>query len=125
MLTRRKDPIAVALEAAGLSSHAARRLATFGTAVTVDEGFTLCREGEIGTQAFVLVEGEAVVRLRDGDRIAGPGEVLGEMAVLAPSATRMANVETTMRSTVLVYDVRTFRGLAASHKELLSPPRAA
>ncbi|MDP1794432.1 MAG: cyclic nucleotide-binding domain-containing protein [Acidimicrobiales bacterium] len=125
MLIRRKDPIVVALEAAGLSSNNARRLATAGTPVTVESGFPLCREGESGTQAFVLVDGEAVVKLQNGDRIAGPGEVLGEMAVLAPSSTRMADVETTTRSTVLVFDVRTFRGLAESLGDVLSPARAA
>lgn len=125
MSISRKDPIVVALESTGMTRDVARRLASVGTPITLGEGVALCREGESGTQAFVVVDGEAVVHLHDGDRLRGPGAVLGEMAVLSPQSKRMADVETTKRTTVLVFDPRTFRGLADTLGDVLAPTRAA
>jgi HEAT repeat protein len=50
-------------------------------------GDTLCREGEIGDEMFILVEGEARITRGEGDkvrllRIARPGEHIGEFAIL-------------------------------------------
>lgn len=51
--------------------------------VTLPAGRVLMREGRIGHECFVLAEGEAVVTM-SGQRLAklGPGEIVGEMAVL-------------------------------------------
>ena len=55
------------------------------TTVAVDQpaGAVLCRQGSIGTQAFVVVDGKAVVSI-DGIDVAdiGPGSFFGEMALL-------------------------------------------
>jgi CRP-like cAMP-binding protein len=126
MLRRKSpDPVTVALEAAGLSSDQARRLSTAGTPLLLRAGMQLCREGEFGLEAFVLVSGEAVVRLPGKDRTVAAGEVFGEIAALDPTRRRTATVETTADSVVLTYDVRTFRALAAEMTDLLSPERAA
>jgi len=47
------------------------------------KGSVLMREGDIGQQAFVIVSGSVVVTLR-GKALAilGPGEVVGEMALM-------------------------------------------
>lgn len=125
---RRKlsDPVASALVAAGLSTDAALLLSASGTAVTVRPGTQLCREGEFGREAFVLVSGEAVVRLPEtADRTVQAGEVVGEIAALDSRRRRTATVEVTQESVVLAYDVRTFRQLAEGLSDLLVPNRAA
>jgi len=124
MLLRQKDPIVDRLVAAGVRPRDARRLSLAGTPLTVPEGTALCTEGELGSQAFVLVGGDAVVRLDEGDRALEIGEVFGERAALDPQVRRNATVETTGAATVLVYDPRTFRALAVEMKHLL-PRRAA
>ena len=128
MKLRRKnqDPVIEALRAAGLSTEEAHRLATTGTPLMVRPGVSLCREGEFGLEAFVLVSGEAVVRVgEEHARTVAAGEVIGEIAALDPQRRRTATVETTTESVVLAYDVRTFRALASEMSELLVPERAA
>ena len=51
--------------------------------IDVDAGRVLIEEGRTGGEFFVVVDGRVEVR-RDGQRIdeAGPGEVLGELALL-------------------------------------------
>lgn len=123
---RTKDPVVTALESVGVRSRDAKLLASTGTVMNLPAGKTLCKEGDHGSEAFFLVEGEAEVRTPDGERrVASAGEVLGEIATLNPRVRRTATVETTKPSTVLVYDVRTFRALAVEMKDLLRPKRAA
>jgi CRP-like cAMP-binding protein len=126
MRFRRTDDVFVeALTDAGLERSVARQLATAGTPIHVSAGTELCREGDYGREAFVLVSGAAVVRLDTADRRVQPGEVFGEIAVLDPTRQRTATVEATEPSLVLVYDVATFRYLAQQHADVLAPPRAA
>ena len=119
------DPIVETLETAGLDADVARRLASNGTPMRVRAGTELCREGDFGREAFVMVSGEAVVRYDGGDRTLAAGEVFGELAVLEPTRRRNATVETTEPSLVLVFDVRTFRHLAGQIGDVLAPQRAA
>jgi CRP-like cAMP-binding protein len=59
------------------------RLARLTTLVDRDAGTVLCVEGTVGRQAFVIVEGEALVEI--GGRtvaILGRGRLLGEVALL-------------------------------------------
>ena len=113
MIRTPHDPLARRLRALGLADPIARRLAQAGTPIDVPAGATLCAKGERGTEAFVLVEGEAVVELDEQTITVGPGSVIGELATLDPFARRNATVRTTVPSLVLVYDVQTFRSLAA------------
>lgn len=119
------DPLARKLRALGLPEPAARRLALAGTPIDVPAGTALVTKGERGAEAFLLVEGEAVVELDDQQVVDGPGAVIGELAVLDSSARRNATVRTTAPSLVLVYDVQTFRSLAATDelRAILVPPR--
>lgn len=119
------DPVTAALHANGLSLDRAKRLSAAGTALTLNAGTSLCVEGEFGHEAFVLVSGEAVVRLPEADRTVLAGEVIGEIAALDSLRRRTATVETTQQSVVLAYDVRTFRSLAAEMADILVPDRAA
>lgn len=121
-----RDPFVDALRAIGFSQSAAVRLSRNGTPVDLDAGVALTTEGELGAEAFLLVEGEALVELPTGDVRVGPGAVIGEIAALDPKVRRTATVRTVGRCLVLVYDVQTFRSLAAGDLHpVLAPDRAA
>ena len=125
--TRRLDPIAHRLESFGLSRTAADRLSRRGTFHRLPAGTVLCREGERGLEAFLLLEGVAEVQLTDTTVRIGPGDVVGELATLDPRRTRNATVVAASDVTLLVYDARTFCSLA-DDEELrghLRPERAA
>lgn len=79
-----------------------RRVAALTTETAVAEGRVLCREGEIGLEAFVIIEGRATVTV-DGRAIdtAGPGEMFGEMALL-DGGPRIATVTATSPMRLLV-----------------------
>ena len=120
------DPLTRRLRALGLPEPAARRLALAGTPIDLPAGTDLCRKGDRGTEAFLLVEGRATVQLdEDHEVVVGPGAVIGELAVLDVTARRNATVRTTDPALVLVYDVQTFRSLAATDSlhEILVPTR--
>lgn len=75
-----------------LSKRELRAVSRLMTEISVKEGRALTREGEVGREFMIIVEGEAVVR-RGGRKIAtlGPGDFLGELAVLS-GAPRTADV---------------------------------
>jgi CRP-like cAMP-binding protein len=126
MLRLHRDPLTTTLRSLGFSESAARRLARAGTPIDIDAGVALTTKGHRGDEAFLLVDGEAVVDLGDRTVTVGPGQVIGEIAALDPFARRNATVRTSARSLVLVYDVQTFRSLAASDlRPLLVPERTA
>jgi CRP-like cAMP-binding protein len=126
MLRSRRDPLTTTLRSLGFSESAARRLAQAGTPIDIDAGVPLTTKGQRGEEAFLLVEGEAVVDLGDHEVRVGPGDVIGEIAALDPMARRNATVRTATRSLVLVYDVQTFRSLAATDlRPVLVPERRA
>lgn len=121
-----RDPMARTLRTLGFADSAARRLAAAGTPIDIVEGTALTTKGERGEEAFLLLEGEAIVDLGDTEVVVGPGAVIGELAAIDPHARRNATVRTTEDSLVLVYDVQTFRALAASDLHpVLVPQRTA
>ena len=110
----------------GLSERQLNELVTLVDEVTLGPGQVLTREGAAGREAFIVIEGQGDVFV-DGEPIAnvGPGEFVGEMAMLdhePRSATVRA--ETPMR--VLVIGPRVFStflahgGVARSMATLLS-----
>lgn len=111
-LFTKPDPVVVRLEALGFDRVAATKLSRSGTAVHLAADTMLCREGERGTQAFLLLDGEAQVLAVDGVVSVGPGSVIGELATLDPHRTRNATVVASGPVRVLVFDVATFRFLA-------------
>lgn len=76
----------------GLSKKELRSVGRLMTQISVKEGRALTREGQVGREFMVILEGTAVVR-RGGRKIAelGPGDFLGELAVLS-GAPRTADV---------------------------------
>src|ERR1700686_1007397 len=79
-----------------------RQIAALTVALELPKGDVLCREGDIGTEFFVIIEGEAAVSVRGRHRATiGPGGFCGEMAIL-DSGPRVASVTTTTPARVLV-----------------------
>lgn len=113
---RNPDPkVALLRRLPCLSSCTDKQLAELAS--TVDEcrvaaGQTLTREGEIARETFVVVEGWAAV-IRDGEAVAaiGPGEFIGEMAMLARQP-RCATVVAKTSMRLLVIGPATFRTIA-------------
>ena len=77
----------------------------------VPAGRDLIRQGEVGREFAVVIEGEVIV-LRDGAEVArvGPGGWIGELALLAP-IERTATVTAAVDTTVRVIDRRGFQTL--------------
>ena len=90
----------------GLSDKELQALGSLTDRVTRPAGTELGRQGETGREAFVIVDGEVEIR-RDGEPIAmlGPGEVVGELAVLG-GWRRNADIVAETDVELIVFDVR-------------------
>lgn len=103
-LLRRRDQKVEVLEKvslfAGLTKKELGEVARHLDEVDVKEGTTLTKEGDLGREAMVILKGTAVVRRR-GRKIAelGPGDVIGELSLLAEiprTATVVAGTDVTV-----------------------------
>ena len=85
-----------------LSKQELRRVAMLMTPVEIAAGRELIREGDVGREFMIILDGTAVVRRR-GRKIAdlGPGDFLGEVSMLS-GAPRTADVIATSTMTVEV-----------------------
>lgn len=93
--------------------------------VDLSEGRVLCEQGDIGREAFVILEGTAEVR-RSGKKVATltTGACFGELALL-DNGPRTATVVATSDLKVLVIGAREFAALVSevtpiAHKLLKS-----
>lgn len=88
-----------------------RRVAQAADQIDVEAGRVLMEEGDVGREAFVVVEGELEVRT-DGRVLAtlGPGAPVGEIALI-DEAPRNATVTATKDTSLLVVGQREFAGL--------------
>jgi CRP-like cAMP-binding protein len=96
-----------------LSADERRDIAQHADEIAAPEGTELVRQGEFAYEFFVLEEGTAEV-VRDGERVAelGPGDFLGEMAIVS-KAVRNATVVTTSPARVIVMTEQAFRSMRA------------
>lgn len=96
---------------AGCSKNELRQLAKVADELDLREGTVLTREGRPGREFFVLIDGTAAVT-KKGKKIAdlGPGDWLGEIALITESP-RTATVTATSPVDVLVITDRRFRSV--------------
>jgi CRP/FNR family transcriptional regulator, cyclic AMP receptor protein len=102
----------------GLSKKQLRRISSLMTRLDRPAGKVLTREGEQGSEFFIVLEGE--VEVRQGDRVVatrGPGEYVGEIALL-DRRPRTATVVATTPVSVEVLSRREFRSLLVQAPEL-------
>ncbi len=100
---------------AGCSKKELAHIAMVPDEIDFKSGKSLIREGELGREFFILVDGTAEIS-RKGKAIdtAGPGDFFGEMALLADQP-RNATVTTTSPVDALVVTARSFRDLIADN----------
>jgi CRP/FNR family cyclic AMP-dependent transcriptional regulator len=107
----------------GMTNKELRDIAKATVELTIDQGKEFVTQGDVGREAFVIVEGNADV-VRNGQTITqlGPGDCVGELALL-DHGPRTASVIATTPLTVLVLGPREFLGVldevtTLSHKIL-------
>jgi CRP-like cAMP-binding protein len=95
----------------GMSDSELARVDRLMDDVNLETGHELVREGSFGHEAFVIVAGEADVSI-GGHKVAvvGPGEVVGEMA-LVDHSPRNATVRARSPMQVLAVDPANFAAL--------------
>ena len=88
-----------------------QRVGQLADVIDLKAGRTVMRQGDTGAEAMVIVEGRASIT-RDGAVIneSGPGDVLGEMALLS-SQPRSATVTLLTDAELLVIGRREFQAL--------------
>jgi len=99
------------------------RLLAFGAEkMSLRAGETLYIEGEPALCAYVVMSGRIeIYRERDDERVkladAGPGTVLGELAVIAPTR-RLSSAMASVESRVMAIDRKSFRRILEEYPEL-------
>jgi CRP/FNR family transcriptional regulator, cyclic AMP receptor protein len=93
------------------SQRELQRVAKAADEVEIAEGTTIIEQDKLAREAFVIVSGTAEVR-RDGAKVAvvGPGECVGEMALL-DHQPRTASVVALEPMTLLVISSQAFTAL--------------
>jgi CRP-like cAMP-binding protein len=103
----------------GLSQRQIEQVARLADEVEVPAGKRLASAGEVGHELFVIVDGEARVRTKDGRTIRlSPGEFFGEMSLI-DGGPRSATVDAATPMKLLVVGHREFWELLAD-----APPLA-
>jgi CRP-like cAMP-binding protein len=84
-----------------------------------DEGKVLAREGDIGQEFFVLVDGEVAVT-KNGTEIRrlASGDFFGEIALIWESPRRTATVTAVTHVRFFVLTRQAFRSLIAHHPDI-------
>ncbi|MGD9794716.1 MAG: Crp/Fnr family transcriptional regulator [Acidimicrobiia bacterium] len=111
----KKDAYLEHLAAVPLFANLAKRdlaaIAKSATEIAVKAGTVLVDQGQVGTEAFVIVEGRATIT-RNGRKITsvGPGAIVGEMSLI-DRGPRSATAKMETDGVVLVLTQREFLGL--------------
>lgn len=94
-----------------LSKRDLQRIAKASNEVTRDAGTVLVDQGDMGREAFVVIDGTATVK-RNGRKVGtlGPGDAIGELSLL-DHGPRTATVTADGPITLLVLSAREFRGI--------------
>ncbi len=102
----------------GLPDDELERIAEMTSEVSFDPGNLLIESGHPGSGAFVIVDGRVAVHARGVDTELGPGEVVGELALLRSDSKRIARVQAITPVECLAIDRTAFRSLLASDVHL-------
>jgi CRP/FNR family cyclic AMP-dependent transcriptional regulator len=102
-----------------LSKHELGQLAKATEDLEVEEGRVLTREGDLGREFFVIVEGDVAVT-QDGKEIRrlGPGDFFGEIALIYENARRTATVTASSPLRFFVLTRQSFRSLLEHQPEI-------
>ncbi len=109
----------------GLDEQTRQALADELEAVHLTKGKLLCRQGERGNSMYVLLRGrlEVLVQDADGSRVSvgelGPGDLVGEMALLADQA-RTATVRALEEADLVQLSRAGFERIAARHPDFVA-----
>ena len=102
----------------GLSKKQLRDISGLATRLNEPAGAELTKEGRVGRELIIVLEGE--VEIRTGDRVVatrGPGTYVGEIALL-DNRPRTATVVAKTPVVIEVIGQREFRSLLAQAPEL-------
>lgn len=124
---RRIDDRAAALRAVDvlrpLSNAATVELASAAATRLYAPGETIIRQGEEGSELFIVLRGEVAVRHRANDddtqevtRL-GPGKFFGEMSLMT-GERRSATIRAVTESELLIVDQRTFKPILSASPEV-------
>ena len=113
------DALAKAPLFAELSKQELGELAKATEDLEVEEGKVLTREGDLGREFFVIVEGDVSVT-QDGNEIRrlGPGDFFGEIALIYENARRTATVTASSPLRFFVLTRQSFRSLLEHQPEI-------
>jgi cAMP-dependent protein kinase regulator len=117
------DDKADALKRAPLFQNLSRgelvELAKLTEDMEVEEGKVLAREGDLGSEFFVIVDGEVAVTKDGRDlRRLGSGEFFGEIALIWDSPRRTATVTAATPVRFFVLTRQAFRSLIDHHPDI-------
>lgn len=121
-MPRRKDAKVESLKNVPLFSRCNKKqltaIANVADLIDLPAGKELIREGALGREFMVIVEGAGEVR-RKGRKIAtiGPGDFIGEMALIS-GGPRNATVRTTSDTSLLVLTTQQFWALLEQVPEI-------
>jgi CRP/FNR family transcriptional regulator, cyclic AMP receptor protein len=109
----------------GFSQKDLEKIAKAGDEVHMPAGSLIVDQGQMGREAFVVIEGSVTVK-RNGKKVAtlGPGSIVGELSLL-DHGPRTATAVAESDCTLLLLSQRTFLGVvddvpALGHKLLAS-----
>ena len=113
------DALARAPLFSALSKQELGELAKATEDLEVEEGKTLTREGDLGREFFVIVEGDVSV-MQEGNEIRrlGAGDFFGEIALIYDNARRTATVIAVSPLRFFVLTRQSFRSLLEHQPEI-------
>jgi len=103
---------------AGLSDDSLVRIAAVASEVEFPQNQVVIESGMPGSGMFVILDGRVSVHARGVDTELGPGEVIGEVALLRSDSTRIARVQALTDVQCLAIDCAGFRELVVADGQL-------
>ena len=109
-----QPPLVAAGLFAGLEQDDLEAIGRVGASASFDEGDKVFTSGDQGDAMYVIIDGEARVEVGGRSHTMKPGDVFGEMALLAPGK-RMATVQAASQMTALRVPAEAFQDFLLDH----------